>query len=229
MAALLQPILLLADSQLLFWSNQGVRFLMRIRHMIEQAGNTGPLKAAYIGASNGDVVAFYELFVAAMADVGITDCRMIPSVLTNADHAFLNEAHLILLSGGRVQRGWQTFVANGLDAQIGKHYQRGALLVGISAGAVQLGLQGCAGEAGEGAPFPTFQLLPYFVDTHDEPEWLRMQRVVREQDGTVMGLGVPTGGGVFYYPDGQIEVIRYPAIRMRLLAGELHQESLAPR
>ena len=107
-----------------------------------------------------------------MAEIGIRDCRHVPARPSNEDLAFLNEADLILLAGGDVERGWQAFEATGLKEKIVERYYAGAILMGVSAGAVQLGLKGWD----EGEVFDTFRLVPFVVDVHDEPNWTRLQR-----------------------------------------------------
>lgn len=80
-----QPLYLLADSQLLFWKRQD-------RLLLESACDglapDTPLAAAYIGASNGDRPEFYEIFAAAADASGISDRRMIDSAFGPADRAF---------------------------------------------------------------------------------------------------------------------------------------------
>src|SRR5262245_19153190 len=82
---LVKPIFLLADSQLLFWQTPGERFLDRVRTALSDVLDEGPLKAAYLGASNDDTPAFYEIFVAAMEGIDVRDCRMIPSIPSEED------------------------------------------------------------------------------------------------------------------------------------------------
>ena len=91
---------LLADSQLLFLRDEGSLFLDRVRAAL------GPEpRAAYLGASNGDEPAFYDIFVAAMEGIGVRACRSVPSAPSEADRAFLEEASVILLAGGDADRG----------------------------------------------------------------------------------------------------------------------------
>src|SRR5262245_35214428 len=119
MDLLLQPIYLFADSQLLFWRSNGTLFLASIRGRIV---HDAP-KAAYIGASNGDDPQFYSIFEAAMECIGIRDCRMILSSFTSIDESFVNEADIILLAGGDVERGWKVFNQVGLAELIIKRYR----------------------------------------------------------------------------------------------------------
>ena len=71
-----QPLYLLADSQLLFWERRG-RLLLDAA--VDGLARDTPLSAAYIGASNGDRPEFYGIFEAAVDAIGITDRRMIDS------------------------------------------------------------------------------------------------------------------------------------------------------
>src|SRR5947209_6486370 len=139
----IKPLYLLADSQLLFWRQGEHLFTRGIRDLIEAEAP----KAAYIGASNGDNPEFYSIFVAAMEAAGITNCRMIPSQLQKDDQIFLDEANIVLLAGGDTEQGWQTFENNGIKDAIGKKRYDGAVLIGVSAGAMQLGLGALVGDS----------------------------------------------------------------------------------
>ena len=160
-------------------------------------------RAAYIGASNGDQREFYELFLAAFDQIGVTDCRRILSTFSDADQAFLEQADLILLSGGDVVRGWRVFEAAGVDETIPNLYRAGALLVGISAGAIQLG----TGWLGRGSdepngPIDMFQLAPFVLGVHEEQEdWSRLIRTMKSMGGDRTGFGIPRGGGLILHPD----------------------------
>jgi hypothetical protein len=208
-ASTIQPIFLLADSQLLFWRDEkGHRFLDRARELIATAEPEKTPKAAYLGASNGDAPEFYDLFVGAMAEIGIRDCRHVPSEPTAEDLAFLDQADLILLAGGDVRRGWDIFQKTGLKDRIVKRYYAGAVLVGVSAGAVQLGLKGW--DPDSSALFDTFCLVPFLIDAHDEPSWSGLLRAVPRAGEHARGLGIPSGGGALYHPDYSVEPVRHP-------------------
>jgi len=193
----MKPIVLLADSQLLFW---------REKRILKGS------KAAYIGASNGDNPDFYAIFVAAMEGAGIVDCRMIPSVLAEADLAFLNDADIILLAGGDVELGWRTFLSNGLNNHIVRRYSEGATLIGTSAGAVQLGL---CGLAADGSLIETFKLVPFIVGAHEESNnWKTTRDLLRLSPTNTKAIGLPTGGGAIYHPDQTLEALRYPFMEL---------------
>jgi cyanophycinase len=200
-----QPIFLFADSQLLFWREKGRLFIERL---VTQAA----LKAAYVGASNGDNPDFYSIFVAAMEGVGVSDCRMISSALSEADLAYLDDADVILLAGGDVELGWRTFVANGLSKHIVRRYFEGATLIGISAGAVQLGLGGLAAD---GSLIETFQLVPFVIGAHEESDnWKTLRELLRLSPLKTRAIGLPTGGGAIYHEDQTLEALRHPLVEL---------------
>ncbi len=209
----IQPLYLLADSQLLFWKR---RDRLLLEAAVDGLGGDTPLSAAYIGASNGDRPEFYGIFEAAVDAIGITDRRMIDSSFGPDDRAFLERAQLIVLAGGDVRLGWNTFEKTGMKDVILGRYAQGAVLVGVSAGAVQLGRCGIAETPLSSELFDTFNLVPVVIDTHDErAEWARLSRAVRSLDGAATGLGIPTGGGVIVHADATIEPLRRPAHAFR--------------
>lgn len=226
MAGTLKPIFLLADSQLLFWRDEeGKRFLERARALIEADSPGGRPKAAYLGASNGDAPEFFDLFVGAMAEIRIDDCRHIPARPTADDLSFLAEADLILLSGGDVRQGWEAFQESGLKDKIAERYYAGAVLVGVSAGAVQFGLKGWD----QNDVFDTFSFVPFVVDVHDEPQWSGLQRALLKAGEYARGFGIPSGAGALYHPDYSVEPVRSPLTEMeRSDTGELRQALLLP-
>ena len=205
----LQPMYLLADSQLLFWREGGLPFLERVRLSIPHASP----RAAYLGASNGDHPDFYAIFTAAMETVGITRCRMIPARPTPEDVAWLGRADIVLLAGGDVPRGWDAFAEAGVRETVVRRRREGATLLGISAGAVQLGLLGWPqGRPTADALFGTFGLVPFVVDAHaEDSDWEELRRIVGLRAGSLHGVGIPRGGGIVVHPDGTIEAVRHPA------------------
>ena len=223
----IKPIYLFADSQLLFWSEDGVPFLQRIRDDLDKDNP----KAAYIGASNGDQVEFFSIFEAAMESIGITDCRMIFADYQSEDRDFLKEADIILLAGGDVAMGWRAFEQTGMGQDIIQKYYGSATLIGISAGAVQLGLKGWSAEEPEDEDdlFDTFKLIPFVLDAHDEAgQWQRLRWLVSNTDEYVKGMGLPTGGGIIYHPDHTIQPIRHSIVEFSRQEDEVVQTLLFP-
>lgn len=227
MSSTIKPVILLADSQLLFWREEdGKLFLERARKLCEEEGPRD-LKAAYLGAANGDLREFYELFVAAMGEIRVRACRQIPSQPSPEDLAFLGEADLILLAGGDVRKGWSVFQESGLKDKIVERYYGGALLLGVSAGAVQLGVKGWD-EDDDSRLFDTFRIVPFVVDVHDEPSWARLNRVVPRAGEHARGFGIPSGGGAIYHPDYSVEPVRHPVVEVDLTEEGVRQALLFP-
>lgn len=208
----IQPIYLLADSQILFYSDNGEPFMQSVRRLIEKEEP----KAAYIGASNKDNPEFFSIFEAAMNSVGIEDCRMIYSAYMDEDEAYLKDADLILLAGGDVGLGWEVLDSTGMRQEIIQRYYDGAVLMGVSAGAVQLGLKGWQSEdAEEGEAIDTFKLIPFLIDVHDEKNhWSRLKALAAAEDAYIKGIGIPSGAGLVYHPDHTIEPIRHALVEL---------------
>jgi cyanophycinase len=201
-----RPLYLFADSQLLFWKRDG-------KLLFEGLAAGGTIPAAYIGASNGDAREYYSIFEGAMDAVGITERRMIGSAYDADDREFLERAQLIVLAGGDVQRGWNVFETTGMKQEIMARHAQGAVLVGVSAGAVQLGRRAIAATENPSSHelFDVFGLAPALIDVHDEQhEWARLSRIVHMLEGETTGLGIPSGGGLMVHPDGTFEALRRP-------------------
>lgn len=155
-------------------------------------------EARYIGASNGDAEEFYELFVHAAARLGFAprQCHHVVATAATGESAeakahcrcVAQETALVLLAGGNTATGWHAMDRYGLVDAILTAHAGGAVLVGISAGAIQLGTHGYleapqisnADVDGYGvgaakqqavansAPFPTLGLVPFIFGAHEE-------------------------------------------------------------
>lgn len=202
------PIYLLADSQLLFWKMGSNRFL----ESIVLRCRSSPI-AAYLGASNRDDPQYYRIFQEAMGSLNVRDCRMIKAVFSKEDRAFLERANIFLLAGGDIELGWKAFQSMSLEKSLPFKYEAGAILLGLSAGAVQLGQKGWRDSppAGEQEEFETFQLAPFIVGAHEETSgWSTLRRILSLQSGCAKAIGIRTGGGLIYHPHGSIEAVRRP-------------------
>lgn len=223
-----RPIYCLADSQLLFWrDDDGELWLDRVLDATRAgAANGDPLRAAYVGASNGDEPAFYSIFAAAVEAAGITEHRMVHSSFDAGDRAWLAEADLVVLAGGDPERGWRIFEQSGMREAITARYFEGAILLGVSAGAVQLGW--AAGPE----PILTFRLVPAVLSAHDEEnDWRELRRLLASKEVSelsIRGLGIPTGGGLVYHPDGAVEPVRHAVHELVREDGGIRHSLLFP-
>jgi len=99
------------------------------------------------------------------------------------------------LAGGSAERGWRTFEGNGFRSLIAQRYLEGTLLIGISAGAVQLGRGGLMDD--KSAVIATFGFVPLYIGVHEEREdWKSLRRALSLQEPPLHGIGIPAGGGV---------------------------------
>jgi hypothetical protein len=218
------PLFLISDSQLLFWGDGDGHFIDRI------AAYTGPgaPRAAYLGASNGDNPDFYAIFLAAVEGIGPAECRLIPAAPSDEERAFVEAADVILLAGGDVALGWRAFEASGMRALVERRYHEGAVLVGVSAGAVQLGTAGWP-EGEPDAAFPTWGLVPFVVDAHaEEEDWAALRAVVQARGDGARGIGIPRGGGLLYHADGTLEAVRHPLAEFTMRGEELVTAAIFP-
>ncbi len=216
-----KPLFLFADSQPLFWRDEsGELFLRRIREALDD--DVEEPRAAYIGASNQDRPEFYELFRGAMESIGVTNTKMIPSEPTQEESAYVGRAHIILLAGGDVHHGYKVMEENGLATKVVQRHQEGAVIMGVSAGAVQIGLFGPPEENAKSPELPTLlKILPFFIDVHDDPEWPRMMSLMPKAGEHIRGFGIPTGGGAIFHPDMTLEPIRHPLTEFKFSRGRV--------
>src|SRR4029077_20536546 len=113
---------------------------------------------------------------------------------------------------------------SGLKEKIVERYYAGAVLIGVSAGAVQLGLKGWSG----GGIFDTCSLVPFVVDVHDEPSWSGLLRAVPKAGELARGFGIPSGGGALYHPDYSLEPVRQTLTEVESTESGLRQAVLFP-
>jgi len=223
---LLNPIYAFADSRLLFWKQEdGSLFLNNIKPSSDKDG----LTAAYIGASNHDDLTFYhDIFEPAMEQIGVDQCRMILTRPLPDDGMFLQEADIILLAGGSVETGWRAFENNGFKELIPRRFYDGAVLVGISAGAVQLGLGGLTDDGTK--PLTTFSLLPFYVEVHEESgTWTSLSDTLSHAQTQTRGISIPGGGGIIYNPlTGDVEPICKPIIEILMENGISREAIILP-
>jgi peptidase E len=219
-----KPIYALADSRLLFWRQpDGSLFLDEVVKNLEGK----PASAAYIGASNGDDLRpYHDIFVPAMQQIGAAECHMILTRPTPEDGAFLERAEIILLAGGSVEAGWRAFESNGVKELIQRRWLEGALLMGVSAGAVQLGRGGLTDDESE--VIPTFGFLPFYVGAHEErDDWPSLRKLVTLVPDGLRAIGIPFGGGIVYH-EGELTPVHKPLFEISVEDGKTSESSVFP-
>jgi cyanophycinase len=217
-----QPLYLFADSQPLFW--RGGAFLAGL---CQAAGNSQP-NVAYIGASNGDSPDAHGIFAAAFAQIDTRRTHWVRADYAAADRDFLETADVIVLAGGDVEAGWNVFTRTGMRELLEKRYREGAILLGVSAGAVQFGKYAAVPAAHGGQKLlETFGLIEFLVDVHDEKrDWQALSTTIQLLEGTVRGLGIPHGAALVAHGDGTFEPVGRAVEEFVLTAGRLRRSVL---
>ncbi|NOU15971.1 MAG: type 1 glutamine amidotransferase-like domain-containing protein [Bacteroidales bacterium] len=227
---IIKPIYLLADSQLLFYSNRDGLFLDRIKKLFNGDIKDIEIKAAYIGASNNDNPQYYEIFQMALQQIDIHNCRMIKSDPDAADTIFLKNSDIILLAGGDVEKGWETIRRNGWNRIITERYTSGAILIGISAGAIQLGLREFEEhvDTKRGKDLDSLRLVPFIIDVHTDDLWQGLKEHLLSEGNGAQGIGIPKGAGLAYYSDESLKAIRFECIEFHNLNNRIQQSFIQP-
>jgi len=104
----------------------------------------------------------------------------------------------------------------------------GAVLMGVSAGAVQLGL-GCLSNAAQPKSLAMFRFAPFYVGAHDEEnDWWDLRALVNLSQADTRAIGIPAGGGAVYQSDGTLEPIRKHLTELTKESARITENVLAP-
>jgi hypothetical protein len=222
-------IFLFSDSQLLFWRTSQGLFFERVKAALPPSSGGCP-NAAYLSASSRDATDGYELFVAALKGIGVWSHRRIPPQPSASDRAYLQETDLLFLAAGDIARGWDALRESRLAERIVERHQRGAVLVAVSAGAVQVGRKGWRGLAPTSAElFDTLGLLPYIIDVHVDPTCRRLAHLLSVMgEPGARGLGIQNGGGLIFHPGGSLEPVNHPVQELIVKDQRVERHLLAP-
>jgi len=222
----LPPIYLLADSQLLFWKGPAGPFLPAV---LKGAGIV-EARIAYLGASNGDSADAYAIFEAAVEPLGPTRTHHVHAACAEGEREFLESANVLVLAGGDVEAGWNAFQRTGVAEQIKIRRRNGAVIIGVSAGAVQCGSHAAMwGESDSGKLVEMLGLVPFIVDAHDEKaQWQKLSGTIRLMEGVATGVGIPSGGGLAVHADGTLEPIRRAVEHFEFVGGKFRHAMLMP-
>jgi hypothetical protein len=150
----------------------------------------------------------------------------------DATRRLVDAAQLIYLGGGDVSLLAERAHALGLAEQIRRRHREGALVVGVSAGAIGLTrywVQFPEDDDVTTLPkrFACVGALDIAVDCHDEEsDWEELRALLaawaREEPGaSVEAYGIPMGGGLELGPDGTVTPLGLAPKRLRLDRGHL--------
>jgi cyanophycinase-like exopeptidase len=144
------------------------------------------------------------------------------------DRCFLETADVVVLAGGDVEAGWNVFTRTGMREMIEKRYREGAILVGVSAGAVQFGKHAAVPDTNGGRKLlETFGLIDFIVDVHDEKrDWQGLAGTIQLLEGSARGLGIPHGAALVVHGDGTFEPVGRAVEEFVLTDGRLRRSVL---
>ncbi|HGY54919.1 MAG TPA: peptidase [Caldithrix abyssi] len=225
MGAPLKPIFLLADSQPLFRTYHGEHLLDKTLPLFDGAA----LRAAYIGVSNDNNPAYYQIFTSAMETYAVEECRMIQKSFSTEDKNFLEKAQIIVLSGGDTRKGWLWMKESGVVDILRERYVKGGILIGVSAGAIQLGLCGRMATNNEHIElYDTLRLVPFCIDAHQEKsDWQELKRTLAKSGQPTRAIGLPFGSALIYHSEHQLQPLG-PVDEFYLENGHIRHNLLLP-
>lgn len=102
----------------------------------------------------------------------------------------------------------------GMDVVIATKYFAGAVIVGVSAGAVQLGIGWCGKD--QARVSDGLKLVLYYIGVQGERHgWAGLRTLLEDREEHARGLGIPFGGAMIYRADRSLEAVRYPVTEFK--------------
>ena len=200
------------------------------RRIFELVGREQP-EVAYVGAANGDQRRWFERVAETVAKRFGARCRLARTVGVDdrgPAAELIERADVIYLAGGDVSALSERVHALQLGELIRRRHQEGAMLVGVSAGAIGLTKYWVEFEGDEPARrFPCVGALPFAVDCHDEDsDWEELRALLARwaadaPDEEVDAWGIPAGGALEVDSAGRVRPHGPAPRRLRLVRGKI--------
>jgi peptidase E len=173
----------------------------------------------YVGVANGDDLRFGAALAQVAKDAGAHEVVW-PKLVRKRKQlatmrAALAAADLVFVGGGDVDAGMRALHDAALVEDLHAAAARGAVFVGMSAGAIMLGERWIrwphvhAGDH-EAETYECLAIVPYAVDTHGEgDDWQEARSYAavraRELGEEARAYCVPSGGALVIHPQGKLE------------------------
>ena len=184
---------------------------------------------AWVGAANDDSLPWFERAAAVLRRRYGADLRRVRTASPDESQRLVDEAPLIYLPGGDVSLLSERLRALGLDEPIRRRHAAGALVVGVSAGAIGL-TRWWVEFPEDGRPpyrIPCIGALDVAIDCHDEESgWEELRALLgawarEEPDAVVEAYGIPAGGALELAPGGGVTHLGAAPTRLRLDRGRI--------
>lgn len=192
---------------------------------------------AYLGAANGEQPRWYRAIERALGKrygAKVLHARAGTEAEIAETRRVLAGADVIYAGGGDVALLADRIVGSGLDAIVRARHRAGALLIGVSAGAI--GLTAYWVRFPDDDPtlerptrFRCIGAVPIAIDVHDEAaDWEELRALLwawghEEPDAIVEGFGIPSRGALEIGPDGVPTPLGPPPKRLRLERGKVRE------
>jgi cyanophycinase-like exopeptidase len=183
------------------------------RHIARALSESGDRpRVAYIGAASGDSILFYKFMKAILHKAGAAEVDLVRLAGARADipaaKRLLSAADVIFLSGGEVDEGMDWLARHGLVGFLWELRSQGKVFLGVSAGAIMMGSNGCAGRQRDDS---TARLSTASVSFRLPSTPMRGRGLERAQGGPEApgprrrGYGIRSGGLVVVDGRGRME------------------------
>jgi peptidase E len=178
---------------------------------LEELGRPEPL-IAYVGVANDDDKGFSRFVEGEISKGGPCTIRhaIIASPAADIDKArdILRKADAVFMGGGDVEAGVRTLRTRGMLGFFTELYRGGKLFFGASAGSIMLGSQWVRwdhpDDDSSAELFECLGIAPVICDTHaEEDDWVELKAALALKEDKTIGYGIPSGGCLKVYPDGQ--------------------------
>jgi hypothetical protein len=188
-------------------------------------------RGAYVGAANGDSQRWFARVAEALARRHDARLELVRTVGVDdgaAARAQIAAADFVYLAGGDVSVLAERLHALELAPAIRARHDAGALVVGVSAGAIGLAPSWIE-FPDDRAPyrFPCAGAIPFAIDCHDEEsDWEELRALLErwaadEPDAIVDGYGIPAGGALEVDARGVVRALGAPLFHVRLERGRV--------
>ena len=191
------------------------------RAILKQLSRPKPL-VAYVGAASDDDKEFFKFMSNEIAKAGACTVRQVLTVSPKADldkaRDTLQKADAIFVSEGDVEAGINILRARGMLGILRGLCEQGKLFFGASAGSIMLGSQWVKWhdphDDSTAELFECLGIAPVICDTHAEADdWVELKAALRLKKEMAIGYGIPSGGCLTVYPDGQVAAFGKPVTR----------------
>ena len=209
-----------------------------VQAVLRRAGVPRP-RVAYVGAASGDNAAFRLLMGRILEKAGAGPVTLAPLCgkrgnLQKATRV-LEEADLIMISGGDVEEGMRVLQEKGAVPLLRRLWREGKPLFGVSAGSIMLAREWVRwtdprNEA-SAQLFSCLGLAPVLCDTHGESDgWVELHALLSLCPVGATGFGISSGTALIVEGDGSVSALGGQVhVFRRRKSGVAQIESLLPR